>query len=101
MQGWFAVVMTSDDLVRDLREVDWLIAALSAPYGADQEDLEDLRWLRARRRFLSALLAVRRAQKGKKIVNLELWRHGRAAIVSDRVAARQPRLTRSARPRWD
>lgn len=69
--------MTSDELIRDLRRIDWLIDVLSTPDGADEEDLDDLRWLWERRRALAALLVVRRAQRGKRIVSLDLWRHGR------------------------
>jgi hypothetical protein len=78
--------MTSDKLLRDLRDIDWLIAVLSAQPGAAGEDLEDLRWLRERRRFLATLLRTRRAQKGKKIVSLALWRSGRDAPRQRRVA---------------
>lgn len=77
------MIMTSDNLMRDLRDIDRLIVALSAP-NSDEEDLEDLRWLRARRKFLSALAEVRRAQRGKKVVSLEVWCHGwRAAGLVD------------------
>jgi len=69
---------TSDKLAHDLRDIDRLIAALRTPLGVDDEDIESLRWLQARRRSLSSLLAVRRRQRGKKVVSLELWRHGSA-----------------------
>jgi hypothetical protein len=68
--------MTSEELTRDLRDIEWLLNALTARHDVADEDLEDLRWLLARRRFLSGLQAIRRAQKGKKIVDLELWRSG-------------------------
>ncbi len=71
--------MSSDELLRDLRNIDWLIAALSTQQTVDDEDLEDLHWLRARRKFLSTLLEIRIAQRGKKVVSLELWRGDRAA----------------------
>jgi hypothetical protein len=69
--------MSSDELLRDLRDIDWLIGALSTHGQVDEEDLEDLGWLRARRRFLSRLHEVRSAQKGKKVIDLEAWRCGR------------------------
>jgi hypothetical protein len=73
-------MMTSDELVRDLRDIDRLVAALSAPDGVDAEDLDDFRWLLAQRQSLSRLLASRRAQRGKKVVSLSLWRYGIAAV---------------------
>jgi hypothetical protein len=72
------VILTSDELVRDLRDIEWLIAIMNSFEESDCDDLDDLRWLRTRRRFLNRLLSVRRAQKGKKIVSLELWRRGHA-----------------------
>ncbi len=71
--------MTSDTLLRDLATVERLIAALDMCYRLDEAALRDLRWLKARRRFLAGLLRVRRAQRGKKVVSLELWRSGRAS----------------------
>jgi hypothetical protein len=76
------MIMTSDNLVRDLRDVSRLIAALSTPYNGDEEDFEDLRWLQARRKLLLALLEVRREQRGKKVVSLDVWRNGRGAKIS-------------------
>lgn len=72
--------MSSEELLRDLRTMDWLIAALSTQQTVDDEDLEDLHWLRARRKFLATLLETRIAQRGKKVVSLELWRGGCAAM---------------------
>lgn len=71
--------MTSDALLHDLATVERLITALRVPCRLDDEGLRDLRWLQARRKYLSGLLAVRRAQRGKKIVNLALWRSGYAS----------------------
>jgi hypothetical protein len=76
------VIRTSDSLLHDFRDMDRLIAALSTPFDIDDEDIEELRWLRARRRFLLSLLAVRRDQRGKKVVSLELWRHGNVTAPS-------------------
>jgi len=76
------MIRTLDSLLHDLRDMDRLIAALSTSFDIDDEDIEDLRWLRARRRFLLLLLAVRRDQRGKKVVSLELWRHGNVTAPS-------------------
>lgn len=81
---WY--MMTSDELARDLRDIDRLLAALNAPHDVEDEDLEDLCWLLERQRFLSAVLAIRRAQKGRKVVDLELWRYG-GALASGRAVA--------------
>lgn len=71
----FAVV-TTPQLRIDLREIEHLIGMLGRVPGADAGDLDDLAWLRGRRRYVLALLAARRAQKGRKIVRLDLWRDG-------------------------
>jgi hypothetical protein len=68
-------MMTSDKLARDLRDIDELITALSAA-DSNLADVDDLHWLLERRRSVSELLAMRRAQRGKKIVSLAMWRHG-------------------------
>jgi hypothetical protein len=68
-------MMTSDELARDLQDIDELITALSASDG-DLADVDDLHWLLERRRSVSELLAIRRAQRGKKIVSLAMWRCG-------------------------
>jgi len=68
--------MTSNELFQHLRNVEQLIALLAHSPFADEQDLEDLRWLRARRKSLLAVLAMRRALRRKKIVSLELWRSG-------------------------
>lgn len=79
--------MTSDELARDLRDIEWLLASLTTRREVAEEDLEDLRWLLARRRFLSRLQAIRRAQKAQKVVDLQLWRSGGAlAAGAARVA---------------
>ena len=70
------MAMTSDELAQDIQDIDRLIAALSAPGSADLTDPDDLIWLLERLRSISDLLALRRAQKGKKIVSLALWRYG-------------------------
>jgi hypothetical protein len=68
--------MTSDELAQDLHQIDQLITALSAPERAEHTDLDDLSWLMARRQMVSELIAIRRAQRGKKIVSLAIWRFG-------------------------
>lgn len=72
------MAMTSEELAQDIQDIDRLIAALSAPGNVDLADPDDLDWLLERRRSISDLLALRRAQKGKKIVSLAVWRYGRA-----------------------
>lgn len=69
-------VVTTPQLRVDLREIEHLIGMLSRVPGADARDLDDLAWLRGRRRYVLALLAARRAQKGRKVVRLDLWRDG-------------------------
>jgi hypothetical protein len=69
-------VMTTPLLMRDLKEIDRLIATLRRGPVMDPGDIEDLSWLQSRRRYILALLAARRAQKGRKIVRLDLWRDG-------------------------
>ena len=71
-----SLVMTTPQLIHDLREIDHLIAALRRGQATDGDDLDDLNWLQTRRRYVLAVLASRRAQKSKKIVNLTLWRNG-------------------------
>ncbi len=70
------LTLTTPRLARDLKELDQLIVALRRSRAIDLEDLNDLSWLHARRRYVLALLATRRSQKGKRIVSLDLWRNG-------------------------
>jgi hypothetical protein len=79
------MIMTSDELARDLRDIDELIMTLSAPESHDTADADNLHWLVQRRRTVSHLLAIRRAQRGKKIVSLALWRYGSTTEV-ERIA---------------
>lgn len=69
-------ILTTPQLTRDLKEIDQLIAALRRACLIDAEDLNDLSWLQGRRRYILTVLATRRAQQGKRIVNLDLWRNG-------------------------
>jgi hypothetical protein len=73
--------MTSDEILRELGHIDWLIAALNASQAAEDIERDDLRWLAGRRRFLGSLIEIRRAQMGKKVVSLDLWRDGRAVTA--------------------
>lgn len=68
--------MTTPQLVNDLKEVDRLIASLRMIVTGDADDIEDLRWLQGRRRYIQGVLTTRRAQRGKKIISLDLWRYG-------------------------
>ena len=78
--------MTSDEILRELGHIDWLISALNASPGVEDSDLDDLRWLAGRRGFLRSLIEIRRKQKGKKVVRLDLWRDGGG--ITARSAAR-------------
>jgi hypothetical protein len=84
-QDGTGLAMTSDQLARDIEDIDRLIAALSAPGMSDLADADDLQWLLERRRSISALLALRRAQRGKRIVSLAMWRCG-CATEPERMA---------------
>ncbi len=79
--------MNSHELIRDLRDIERLIALLYALDDMDEEDLQDLRWLQATHRSLAALLAFRQAEGSKKIISLELWRQGDAAASMHAVTA--------------
>lgn len=81
------MVLTTGDLERDLQRIDQLIAVMSRPALVDRQDVDDLGWLISKRQALAALLAVRRAQKGQKIVDLELWRVGVARTQTRATAA--------------
>jgi hypothetical protein len=68
--------LTTPQLARDLKEIDQLIATLRRSCNIDAEDLDDLSWLQGRRRYVLTVLAARRAQRGKQVVSLDLWRNG-------------------------
>lgn len=70
------MVLTTADLVHDLERIEHLIALMTEAASFDGPDLGDLGWLINMRQDLTALLALRRALKGEKIVDLELWRVG-------------------------
>jgi len=69
-------ILTTPQLRFDLQEIHKLILALRRAPNIDPGDIEDLKWLRDRQRYIVALLTLRRAQIGKKIISLELWRDG-------------------------
>lgn len=71
--------MRSEEILRDLRHIEWLVAVLSMRHDVADDDLRDLQWLHARHKLLTALLAFRTAQKDKKVVSLAAWRWGHAA----------------------
>jgi hypothetical protein len=73
-------VLTTPQLICDLQEIDDLVAILRRTQNIDAEDIEDLTWLRHRRRYILAVLASRRALHGQKIVSLDLWRNGSFTI---------------------
>jgi len=74
--------MTSGEQACDLSRIDGILALMQTYCRFDDEDLEDEIWLRRRRRYIVALRAARRSQKGKKIVSLTLWRYGDPAHLA-------------------
>jgi hypothetical protein len=69
--------MTSGEAQHTLKTLQSLIAVLEMRSGSlTREQIQALRALRHRRSSLRALLAVRKAEKHKKIVSLDLWRDG-------------------------
>ncbi len=73
-------VLTTPQLTRDLQELDHLIAMLRR-VPETEEIGDDLHWLQGRRRYVLTVLSSRRAQKGKRIVSLDLWRDGGVNLV--------------------
>jgi hypothetical protein len=68
--------VTSEELNRELAEIENVLVLLQACRSDDFADLEDRLWLNRRRSYLAALAEIRRAQKGKKVVSLAMWRDG-------------------------
>ena len=68
--------MTTEELSRELVEIDNVLALMRACGSDDFADLEDRLWLKQRRSYLSALATIRRAEKGKNVVSLAVWRDG-------------------------
>ena len=76
-----SLILTTAQLERDLKEIEHLIAGLRRTGHKDIGDFDDLNWLQSRRRYVLAVLASRRAQRGKKVVRLDLWRTGGVAVA--------------------
>lgn len=70
------MVMTSEAVRHELHRIDALIEALRNSYPIAGDDIEDLYWLKEQRTYLSALLAAREAERGKRLVSLAVWRNG-------------------------
>ena len=70
------MVMMFDAVRHELTRVDALIAVLGNSVSIADDDVEDLCWLTEQRTYLRALLAVRRAQCGQRLVSLAFWRDG-------------------------
>jgi hypothetical protein len=68
--------VTSEEINRELVEIDNVLALVHACHSDDFADLEDRLWLNQRRAYLAALAGIRRAQQGKKVVSLAVWRNG-------------------------
>lgn len=76
-------VLTSHEAERRLAALDHSIAAFESRRGRlSQDELWALGRLRLRHKSLLQLLIRRRTEVGKKIVSLELWRHGRVAAAA-------------------
>jgi len=69
--------MTSDAVRHELSRIAALIEVLECSYPTPEDEVEDIRWLKEQRRHLGALLDMRRVQRGKRLVSLEVWRNGR------------------------
>jgi hypothetical protein len=68
--------VTSEELNQELVEIENVLVLVHACRSDDFADLEDQLWLNRRRSYLAALADIRRAQKGKKVVSLAVWRDG-------------------------
>jgi hypothetical protein len=73
-------VLTTPQLRLDLREVEHIIGMLRRASALSTVEREDLEWLQSRRRFILAMLAMRRAQNANKVVRLEVWRGAGVAL---------------------
>jgi hypothetical protein len=65
------------ELAHDLRQINELIIALRAASAHEDDDLDDMRWLQERRRFILSVIAARDLQKQQRVVSLAAWRSGR------------------------
>ena len=68
--------MTTEELSRELVEIENALARLRAYRGEEFTDRTDGLWLNRRRSYVAALATIRRAQRGKKVVSLAVWRQG-------------------------
>lgn len=87
--------MTSEELNRELVEIENVLVLVQACRSDDFADLEDRLWLNRRRSYLAALAEIRRAQKGKKVVSLAVWRDGDLRTLF--ALAEQPQAGREMR----
>jgi len=72
------------ELRHDLFKVEYLLTTLGNAPSETSEQVYHLAWLRNRQRFLSAVLARRRALQQDKVVDLAAWR--RAALPKESLA---------------
>lgn len=72
------MVMTSDAVRHELSRIEALIELNSAATAND--------WLEEQRTYLRALLSARRAQGGKILVSLAIWRDGASDCVGRSIA---------------
>jgi hypothetical protein len=80
-------MVTSGELVHDIRKLDGLISLMTRSYPWDAEDIEDFVWMQSRRDELRTLLDLRRAEQRNKVIRLSVWRDGAAAKSPDNRAA--------------
>lgn len=66
------------ELTRDLHQIDGLIVALHSAQAYEDDDLDDMRWLQERRRFIVGVITARNLQKQQSVVDLAAWRSGRS-----------------------
>jgi len=69
-----ARVLRTDQLRHDLFKIEYLLTTLRRTPRAAAVEVYDIGWLRDRHRFLSSVLAARRALQQEKIVDLAAWR---------------------------
>jgi hypothetical protein len=80
-------MVTSGELVHDIRKLDGLISLMTRSYPWDAEDIEDFVGMQSRRDELRTLLDLRRAEQRNKVIRLSVWRDGAAAKSPDNRAA--------------
>jgi len=67
-------VPRTEELRHDLFKIEYLLTTLRSAPSAAAAETYDIGWLRGRQRFLSSVLAARRALQAEKIVDLAAWR---------------------------